>query len=193
MNDKKPIAAGKSSFNLVNHKKLFKELEIDSSDILLDLGCGEGKYSLAISEFFNGDGTIYAVDLWKDGIESLKSVISEKGINNIYPVIADISTHIPLDNMGVDICLIVTVLHDLVRDKTYQGTLQELTRILKPGGKLAIVEFKKIYGPPGPPIGIRLSPEDVEELLRRYSFRHSKTVDVGTYHFLSIFLMKSQE
>ena len=45
----KPIAAGKSSFNLVNHQKLFKELEIGPNDTLLDLGCGEGKYSLALS------------------------------------------------------------------------------------------------------------------------------------------------
>ena len=188
--DEKPIAAGKSSFDLVNYQKLFQELEIGSNDVLLDLGCGEGKYSLALSDYLTESSTIYAFDLWKDGIESLKSVISNKGISNIYPAIVDISAHIPLDNMHVDICLIVTVLHDLVRDKTHHGTLQEITRVLKPGGKLAVAEFKKIDGPPGPPKGVRLSPEDVEELLSHYFFLHSKTVDVGKYHFLSIFSLK---
>ena len=67
------------------------------------------------------------------------------------------------------------------------GTLKEVKRVMKPDGILAVVEFKKIEGPPGPPLHIRLSHEDVETMLKRYDFKSVKTLEVGNYNYLSLF------
>jgi ubiquinone/menaquinone biosynthesis C-methylase UbiE len=80
-----------------------------------------------------------------------------------------------------------TVLHDLIQDKTDDGTLREIKRVLKPYGTLAIIEFKKIEGPPGPPIGIRMSPEEVERHIYPYAFSMTKTIDIGEFTYLSFF------
>ena len=46
------------------------------------------------------------------------------------------------------------------------------------------MEFKKIDGPPGPPIHIRLTPEEVTDRLDPYGFKKERYVDVGTYNYL---------
>jgi ubiquinone/menaquinone biosynthesis C-methylase UbiE len=187
----KPIAAGKSSFELVDTKKLFSELQLEDKTIFLDVGCGSGEYSIAASEYISESGQIYAVDLWQDGIDRLTREMTIKQIRNINATVSDVSKQIPLEDGSVDVCLMATVLHDLIQDNTDEGTLKEVKRVLKPQGKLAIIEFKKSEGMPGPPIRIRISPEELERHLHSYCFHSTKTTDIGLYVYLSIFILAS--
>ena len=57
-----------------------------------------------------------------------------------------------------------------------------------PGGCLAIVEFDKIDGPPGPPRHIRLDPAEVEALVAPYGFARQRTVKLGPYNYLMTFM-----
>lgn len=184
---KKPIAAGKSSFDLIDSKKLFHELALQEGTIFFDVACGKGTYSIKASEHVGQTGRIYAFDLWKEGIDSLHNEIASRQVKNIIVDVVDISDRVPLADSSVDVCLMATVLHDLIQDGTDQGTMKEVLRVMKPSGKLAVVEFKKIAGPPGPPLEIRLSAKEVEQYLRPYSFHIEKTIDVGPYNYLSVF------
>jgi ubiquinone/menaquinone biosynthesis C-methylase UbiE len=187
----KPTGAGKGSFALVDTVKLFSELGLSPGDVFLDLGSGVGTYALAAWDYVTDEGRVYAVDLWEEGIEALRSELEARQISNVYARLADISKRVPLGNRSVDVTLLSTVLHDLVRDGTHEGALREVRRVLKPAGKLAVVEFKKVAGSPGPPVGIRLSPRQVEALVRPHGFDLAGTGDVGRYHYLSTFLLLS--
>jgi ubiquinone/menaquinone biosynthesis C-methylase UbiE len=77
-------------------------------------------------------------------------------------------------------------LHDFVEDRIDRGVLNEIVRVVKPTSMLAIMEFKKIDGPPGPPKHIRLSPEDVADRLDPYGFKKERTADVGPYNYLTL-------
>ena len=87
----------------------------------------------------------------------------------------------------LDLGLLATVLHDLVEAGNEAGTLTETDRLVKPGGTLAIVEFKKIDGPPGPPRHIRLAPEEVEALVGPYGFQRHRVEELGSYTYLMLF------
>lgn len=182
-----PIAAGKSSFELIEPVKLFSELQLRKGTVLLDVACGRGLYSLAASEHIGEQGKIYAVDLWKEGIDSLKSEAAARQITNIQASVADVNKHIPVADRSIDVCLMATVVHDLVEDHTEKGTLREVKRVLKPGGMLAVIEFIKIDGPPGPPVQIRLSPHELERIVLPYDFTLIKTAEIGPFNYLSIF------
>jgi ubiquinone/menaquinone biosynthesis C-methylase UbiE len=186
-----PIAAGKSSFGLIDPGKLFSELQLKKDTVFLDLACGNGSYSIAASKYIGEEGTIYAVDLWKEGIDNLLKEIAIKQIKQIHASVADINKNIPVGNRSIDICLMATVLHDLIQENTEKGTLREIKRVLKPDGLLAIVEFKKVEGPPGPPLKIRLSPEELEHVLSAYNFHFIKTTEIGSYNYLSGFHIKA--
>ena len=186
-NHKKPTAAGKSSFDLIDAAAFYRELDLQNGITFLDLACGRGAYSLKASEMVGSAGTVYAVDLWPEGIEQLKASALKENALNIKAFVSDAGRHIPVGDQVVDVCLMATVLHDFVEDKISQEVLHEVARVLKPAGRLAIVEFKKIDGPPGPPAHIRLAPEAVGDMLAPFGFTEERLVDVGPYNYLLLF------
>jgi ubiquinone/menaquinone biosynthesis C-methylase UbiE len=183
----RPPGAGKSSFDLIDPASLWKELDFSPGITLLDLGCGHGHYTLAVASCIGPEGTVYGVDLWDEGIAHLQQQASQECLYNIKGLVAE-AGDIPLDDRSVDVGFMATVLHDLVEAGTAAGALAEMLRLLKPGGLLAIVEFDKIDGPPGPPRHIRLAPEEVEDLVAPLGFKRQKTVRVGPYNYLITFV-----
>jgi ubiquinone/menaquinone biosynthesis C-methylase UbiE len=192
-NNKKPTAAGKSSFDLIDVDKFFKELDLQKGIAFLDVACGRGAYCLAASEIVGEKGRVYGVDLWEEGIELLKAAADEKSAGNIDALVSDAGKHIPVADHSIDVCLMATVLHDFVEDQIEKEVLHEIVRAVKPNGILAIMEFMKIDGPPGPPRHIRLSPEQVEDMLTPFGFMQERIVDVGPYNYLMRFKINSQE
>jgi len=183
----KPTAAGKSSFELIDSAAFYRELDLKQGITFLDVACGRGAYSLKASEIVGPAGTVYAVDLWQEGIDQLKARAAAENALNIKAFVSDAGRHIPLDDQVVDVCLMATVLHDFVEDQISNAVLHEIVRVMKPDGRLAIVEFKKIDGPPGPPVHIRLSPQEVGEMLVPHGFAEERRVDVGPYNYLMLF------
>ena len=184
---KKPPGAGSSSIDLIDVDVFFKALALKSGISVVDLGSGPGDYSIPIAKLIGNEGRVYAVDLWEGCIESLKSEISRLGIVNIEPLLMDMSKRLPLEEESIDLCLMATILHDLREDGIHDAALAEVRRFLKKGGMLAIVEFKKIDGPPGPPASIRITPEQTAMLVEPHGFTRKGLYDLGPCTYLMIY------
>jgi ubiquinone/menaquinone biosynthesis C-methylase UbiE len=185
--EKKPTAAGKSSYDLIEVDKFFSVLNLQKGISFLDLACGRGPYCLAASEIVGETGRVYGVDLWEDGIDLLNSAVASRSITNIDAIVGDAGKQIPIEDHLIDVCLMATVLHDFVEDKIDQKVIHEVLRVVKPGGVMAVMEFKKIDGPPGPPRHIRLSPQQVEDLLTPFGFKQERIADVGPYNYMLLY------
>jgi len=186
----KPHGAGKSSFELIEAAKLFQVLALKPWFTVLDMGCGPGTYSMAMAKIIGDGGRVHAVDLWAEGIERLKERVERRGLKNVWPMVADVSRALPLSGESMDLILMATVLHDLKEAGVQDGALAEARRLLKRHGTFAVVEFKKMPGPPGPPISIRLSPDDVAALVEPFGFARTGLHDVGPYNYLMTFAPK---
>jgi ubiquinone/menaquinone biosynthesis C-methylase UbiE len=182
-----PLGAGGSSFELIDGAALFGELRLKKGSVFLDIACGRGAYTLAAACHVGPAGVLYAVDLWSEGIARLKAEAAARGIANLKASIADAGERLPIGGREVDVALMATVLHDLVEDGKADGALRETARVLKPGGRFAVVEFKKIDGPPGPPREVRLDAKEVESLASRFGFAKRTGLDLSPYHYLLIF------
>jgi ubiquinone/menaquinone biosynthesis C-methylase UbiE len=187
LHETKPTGAGKNSFGLIDTAKFFQELDLKKGTTFLDVASGWGAYSLAASDIVGKDGQVYAVDLWEEGISSLRKEADSKGIQNLAAFVSDVAQNIPVEDDGVDVCLMATVLHDFVGDKVERQVMKEILRVMKPDGVLAIVEFYKKEGPPGPPKRVRLSPEEVVEILSAYGFKQNRYTEVGPDNYLQIY------
>jgi ubiquinone/menaquinone biosynthesis C-methylase UbiE len=174
-----------TGFDLIDVDKFFIELNLQKGIAFLDVACGRGAYCLAAAEIVGKAGRIIGVDLWEGGIELLKAAAIEKSADNITALVSDAGKQISVDDQSIDVCLMATVLHDFVADKIDQEVLSEIVRVVKPGGALAVMEFKKTDGPPGPPRRIRLSPEEVDTMLEPFGFERTHLVDVGPNNYLS--------
>lgn len=184
----KVTGAGRSSFALVDKNKVFGELQLEGGISFLDLGCGRGEYAMIASEIVGNEGVVYGIDLWEEGINFLQEEASARGSKNIKAMVADAGKKIPLEDTSIDVCFMATVFHDLVLANTAEGALKEVFRVLKEGGVLAILEFKKIDGPPGPPLSSRLAPEEVEERVIPYGFEIVGLKEMKPYNYLQSFL-----
>ena len=182
-----PTGAGKTSFDLIDTDQFFNALDLKQDDIFLDLACGRGVYTLAIAERFGRAGRIIGVDLWADGIDQLNAEAQSRGLAAVEGRVGDAGEKIPVADASVDVLLIATALHDFYNDGIAEKTLREIKRLIKPDGRIVIVEFKKIDGPPGPPITSRLSPEDVVDLLAPHQFSGTPPIELGPFTYLMTF------
>lgn len=184
---KKPKGAGKSSFELIDPNILTETLPIKPGSVVLDLACGKGAYSIFLSEIVGEQGLVYAVDLWKEGLLLLEQEIENKSITNIMTILGDATKNFDVDEYHIDLCLMSTVLHDFEEADQTDAVLKQVKPLLKPNGCLAVIEFKKVEGPPGPPVKIRLSENEVNKIVAGYNFKKIKTVDVGDFNYMMTF------
>jgi ubiquinone/menaquinone biosynthesis C-methylase UbiE len=187
MNQAKPKGAGKSSFELIDTQLLEQMLPIHKGSVILDLACGKGLYSLFLSQLAGPSGLVYAVDLWEEGLEILEQDALKKEAANILTIKADATREIEIEAHSLDLCLMATVLHDFKEMDADQTVLKQVLNLLIPGGCLAVIEFKKMDGPPGPPAHIRLSQEETEKLVTGVGFKKINTTEIGDYNYLTTF------
>ena len=112
--------------------EVLKEAGIESGFSVLDFGCGPGGYIMPLLELVGPSGKILALDIHPLAIQEVKKIGMRENIKNIETIESDCDTGLP-DN-AVDTALLYDVFHDLTRP---DDILQELHRILKPGGTLS--------------------------------------------------------
>ena len=186
----KPIRSrkrhGLSSFRNHDSGVVFQKLALEPGDRFLDLGCGPGDYSLHAAQIVGEHGTVYAMDSSERMAASLKAEAKKAGAKNILAVVCDIASPLPLTDRLVDCCLVSMVLHIPGVYRNMAAMLEEIRRVLKPSGRLAIVECKTEDMPCGPPARMRLSPDEIENSLNPHGFRKLEVVDLGL-NFLILF------
>lgn len=183
----RPTAAGKSSFDLVDTGKVFTELGLAPGTVLVDIASGAGNYTFAAAALVGATGKVHAIDLWEEGIAKLRREAAARGLDNVAAAVADVAREIPLPDAAADACLIATALHDLAADGAAAGALAEAARVLKPGGRMTVVEFDKTDGPPGPPRHVRLAPEELDALVLPFGFEQVGSVATGEHTYATTY------
>ena len=175
-------------------ERVLQEIGLKPGQTMLDVGCGEGRFSVIAAAIVGAEGKVLAFDISEERIEALRRTIEEQSLDQIEAFVADVTETIPVPEGTVDVCFVANVLHELVEDGTARGGLSEVRRVMRPDGILAILEFKKdVDRPPGPPLSVRLSPEDLEGLLSQHGLDLVSTTGVGSYHYLSLFAPREAE
>ena len=161
---------GPSSFYKHDSNLVFEKLALHHGDTLLDLGCGAGDYSIHAAKTVGESGSVYALDLHQEILDNVCEKARAQGISNIHPVVSDIRRRIDIPDGRIDTCLIATVLHTIDFSTEKADLFSEVRRVLKPEGKLAVIECKKESALHGPPMHLRISPEELEKGLGEYGF-----------------------
>jgi ubiquinone/menaquinone biosynthesis C-methylase UbiE len=175
---------GPSSYWLHDPKIIFRTLGLKPGNKFLDLGCGSGDYSLEALKYVGSLGKVYAADISSTLIERLKKQFKDKGNYNIELCVADITKTLPFETSSIDVCLLSTVLHIYNLQQIGCKVFQEVHRVLKPEGQMAVLECKKESTPFGPPIHMRISPEEVKESAKQNGFNVSNYIDFGYTYLL---------
>jgi len=127
--------------NLRLQKTKFFECPKNQSFLrILEVGCGSGAFTNYIARAVGDKGKVYAVDIQPEMLEQLKKKLKHFeniDINNVTLVECD-ACKMPFEDNYFDLVLSVAALQEI---PNRQKALQEIKRVLKPHGVLAITEF----------------------------------------------------
>jgi len=168
---------GVSSFDMQDSNLVFDKLNLNEGDFILDLGCGAGDYAIQAAKIVGITGRVYALDRWKEVIDAMSEKANAQGLRNIRALESDIISLLPIKDKVIDVCLIAQVLHGFNLSKDTKNLFKEISRVLKPHGRLAILEFTKKDVGFGPPMHIRLSPEEIESTMVQYGYKKITLAD----------------
>lgn len=150
--------------------RLIDALALKSGQSIADIGAGTGYFSTRLARS-SASPTVYAVDIEPSMVAYLKTRAAKEGLNNLIPVQAGSGG--PNLPAAVDTILIVDTYHHIPNRVAY---FTKLKSALKPGGSLAIVDFRK-DSPSGPPVEFRFTPEQISDELARAGFRLARQHD----------------
>lgn len=105
----------------------------ESNGVWADLGAGSGTFARALRALLPRESRIYAVDKDAAAIATLQGIG-----NGVIPVRGDFSRPIDLPEAPLDGILLANALH-FVRD--HDAVLRQLVNLLRPGGRIVIVEY----------------------------------------------------
>ena len=117
---------------------LLRELGLRQGMNVADVGAGTGYYSRRIAPLVGPAGTVYAVDVQPQMITMLTDLAKKAGLNNIKPVLGS-EDNVKLPDASIDLAIMVDVYHELAFP--YE-VMESVVRALKPGGRVAYVEYR---------------------------------------------------
>lgn len=105
---------------------------------LCDMGCGNGFYTIPLARLIGDEGRVWAVDIQPEMLIELRKKAEQEALDNIIPILG--SVHDPrLPKECVDLILLVDVYHEFSHPV---HMLERIRAALKPGGRVALVEFR---------------------------------------------------
>jgi cyclopropane fatty-acyl-phospholipid synthase-like methyltransferase len=157
---------GRSSESFIDAREVLSKLELKGDEVFMDAGCGDGHVSFLAREVLDDDALIYALDNYEPSIEDLERDVKARGITNIIPIQGDIAGDSSLDDDSVDVSLMINVFHHFTENS--DAAIAELKRVTKPGGRIAVMDYKKMDTGYGPPLKFKRSPEELKEMFTKH-------------------------
>ncbi len=153
-------------------EQLVRVLAIDAGDTVAEIGAGTGQLTTAIARRVGTEGRVYTSELGDGGIASLRRAVEQAAL----PQISVIEGHPSQTNLP-DACCDAIFMRDVYHHFGEPDLMNaSLFRSLKPGGHLAILDFRPRGGDAGRPDsrdeGSRhgVSPDSVSAELKQAGF-----------------------
>jgi len=128
----------------LNPPEIVRKLALKPGQTVADIGSGSGLFTRLMAQAVQPDGHAYAVDIDPDLLRYVQQTAKAAGILNITTVLAPEDTP-GLRSASVDLALICDALHHIEKRPEY---LANLRACIKPGGRIAIIDFTDGW-PPG--------------------------------------------
>ncbi len=118
--------------------KTLNFMGLRDGDIVADIGCGNGFYTLQIAPRIGPHGAVFAVDVQQGMLDLMLARREEAGIKNVYPILGSFVD--PMLPPGkVDWILLVDAYHEFSNPEAMLARMKES---LAPGGRIALLEYR---------------------------------------------------
>jgi arsenite methyltransferase len=147
--------------------EVVKALAVKPDATVADIGAGSGYFTVRFAASLGKEGKVLAVDISPDMVLHMNRRLRDAGIRNVQTVLSAPDDPL-LPDASVDLFFICDTWHHIDERPKYLALLK---RMLRPGGRIAIVDFHKRPLPFGPPLEMKIAREDVVKELEDAGFR----------------------
>lgn len=164
--------------DFINPSQVLNRLELSKDMVACDFGSGSGGWALPLAKQLE-KGKVYAIDVLEEPLSALEAKIKAEKISNIKTIRADVERGSTLSDNSCDLVLMTNL---LFQAEDVKKVLSEGKRVLKKGGIILAVDWKKT-SPFGPEK--RISPERVKEIAKAISMEAENEFEAG-YHWVLV-------
>jgi len=163
--------------------EVLKKLKLKEGMKAADFGSGSGGWAIPLAKILEM-GKVYALDVSEEALSALKSKAQTEKVSNIETIQVDVEKGTNLPDEMADLVLLTNVLFECY-DK--HGVMAEAKRVLKPGGKMLIVDWIK----DSPLTGEieKVSFENIKYFAKEMKLKEESEFLAGSYH-LALILVK---
>jgi ubiquinone/menaquinone biosynthesis C-methylase UbiE len=156
---------------------IWKELGLREPRVLVDIGAGTGFFAIPFARKLT-DGMVYACDLQDEMLAWLREHVPAE-VRPAIELVRMEETRVPLGGGIADLVYMINLHHEL---EDRDAIMKEAHRLLKPGGMVMVIDWKKGETPSGPPQEIRVDEEEIARDIGRAGFRDVQRHPVLPYH-----------
>lgn len=166
--------------------KIVDKLNITPGAKVADFGCGSGHFTVEMAKRVGKSGVVYAFDIQKEVLSALKSKVAFEHLSNIEMRRADLETAegTLLSKDLLDFILLCNVLFQVEHK---DSLIKEAHRVLKSGGRVAVIDWKPGLGGFGPLNELRIEKETISSILLESGFVFDREFEADDFHYGLVF------
>lgn len=155
---------------------------LKEGDSIADFGAGSGFYMKPLADAVGKSGNVYPCEIQKNLVDALDVKARELHLVNVHPVWCDIEAHqgTKFKDASLDAVLLSNVLFQF-EDK--DSAISEVSRVLRKGGKLFLIDWTDSFGGLGPRSSDVVRESDARSILERLGFSCDNTFPAGDHHY----------
>jgi ubiquinone/menaquinone biosynthesis C-methylase UbiE len=165
-------------------EEVIAALGLKPGEVIADIGAGSGFFSFRFAPKVGKGGRVYAVDINPDMILYMNRCIRDKKIKNVTTILS-----VPDDPLLTDASInrffICNTWHHVENRPRYIALMKKM---LKPGGQIIVLDYKKEQLPVGPPPDMKIAKEDVIREMESNGFKLAKEHALLPYQYFLIFV-----
>lgn len=166
--------------------EIIRECHLQPTDTVVDLGAGTGVFSRAAAAYITS-GVVFAIEVRRSMVETLTREIAHWKTPQVHALWGDIEVQggTILKERSVDFVILSNTLFQLTDKK---GCVLEIKRILRPRGRVLVVDWSESYGGMGPVSHHVVSKEKAQALFEQEGFTVLRdTLSAGAHHYGILF------
>lgn len=173
----------------IEPERVVSYFELQKGDYVAEFGAGHGYFTIPMARAVGGEGKVFAIDVQKGVLEIIRSRSRLENLSNIELIWADLelSGGSKLKNDSVEFVLVANI---LFQAENKSMLLKEAHRIMRPEGRLAIIEWDESVTPFGPPPHLRMRKDAVLDAARQVGFELDHEFEAGSHHYGLLFIKK---
>jgi arsenite methyltransferase len=166
--------------------EVVKALALQPGAVVADIGSGSGYFTVRFAQAVGDAGRVYAVDVSPDMVLHVSRRVRGAGIRNVQSLLSAPDDPL-LPDASVDLFFICDTWHHIDERARY---VELMKRMLRPGGRIAIVDFHKRELPFGPPLGMKIAREELVKDMEAAGLRVSAEHTFLPYQYFLVFAPK---